>query len=371
MRVLIIGDADSMFIKAIIKKTFLPYGDNISILSRRNKIYRDFYNEQGITVYQNKIDIVEGKKLKTLWSMINDLRIIGKRYDLVCIHYVTSYSLYMMPFIRFFNKKIIISYWGFDILLKEKTDRLTQRMLKYVDKITLITGSMREKFFSFYGRELASRVFIADFGHEMFDILHRIDGKYDYLQEKYEIPPDKIVVSIGYNNSPCQQHDIVLDSIRKLNKEERDHIHILMRLTYGDANEGYIRSIKNKVEDTQCTVSYFEAFLSMDEVAEITEITDIFIQAQISDARSASMLEHFYAKCLVVNPEWIDYGDMKNDLFYMTYKDVDSLSHIISDNLYQKKDSPHRDKLKSNTSAASEMGSWDKWIPVWRSLYEQ
>ena len=168
-----------------------------------------------------------------------------------------------------------------------------------------------------------------------------------------------------------QQHLKVLQEILKLPIEIRNKIHLVLRLTYGNGDDDYVSSIKQYVKNTECSSTILESFMTDKEVAEITAITDIFIHAQTTDARSASMCEHLYAKCLVVNPSWIKYSDLEDSVFYLKFNSFDELPKIISNNLVNKNNSPYKMKLYANTDAIYNLCSWDRFIPEWRKIYAE
>ena len=366
MKVLLVGDADSNYLKSTIERTLLSFGDKASILSPRNNTFKDYYIEHGIKVYLQKKKLW---KFGTILSGLMNINVLKNRFDLVCFHFITNISLCMIPVARLFSKRIIVSYWGSDILKKTKPNLLTRISLNYADCITMITEVMKEKFCSLYGHGYDSKIHILDFGSEGIEQLKKLNKNQMDIKKEYGIPEGKIVVSIGYNNRPEQQHVEVLKSIQKLSKDERDRIHLLLRLTYGLGDQKYIDEIKRNVEKTACSYTYFESYLSGEKTAEITELTDIFIHAQTSDARSATMCEHLYSGCVVINPTWIDYSDFSDKVFFLTFDGFEHLGTVISQNLENKENSRYIDKLTKNREAIANLCSWDKLIPEWRIIY--
>ncbi len=366
MKYLVVGNADSIYIKSLIEKTMLTYDEKVSVLSRENKLYSDYYAKKGIKVIREKYS--DGK-IGTLLCGIKNLKAFKGKYDIISFHFITNRSLLMIPIAKLFGKKVFVSYWGSDILREKKGSILAKAVLKLADGITVINSEMIKKFHLLYGRRFDKKIHMIDFGSDTIDYMKNMTVSDEELRAKYNIENDKVIISVGYNSSEEQQHLKVLDKIMLLPEEQKKHIHLLLRITYGSGSEEYKNKIKELSKKTGCTYSFFESYLSDEEISEITKITDIFIHAQTTDAQSATMCEHLYCKCLVLNPKWIRYKELENKVFYLSFKDFDEMLEILKDNMSKKKSSGLYDRMNSNSDVIFKICSWESYIPKWRKLY--
>lgn len=366
MRVLIIGNADSIWVKSLVERTHIAFGDDVSILSPKNSVYCEFYSAYHVNVY-----II--RKIKCALFIINffkNLSFISKKYDLVTVQYTEKWNAFWGRIASKLNKKLIVSFWGSDLLRLNKPDKNTLLAIKCSSAVTLTTDEMRNKFITLYGEKYSNKIRMTKFGSNGIDYLNNEFDKNEFAY-RFGIDTNKVIVSIGYNKMKEQQHLAVLKVINSLPDSIRSKIHIILRLTYGSGDSNYVNQIKDLVALSQCTNTIFEEYLSDKDIAGITHLTDIFIHAQTTDARSASMSEHLYSKCLVINPSWINYPDFEGKVFYLTFKDFDDLKAVLLDNLCKKEQSRYIDKLYENTKTVSDLCSWDSLAPLWRKIYEE
>ncbi len=366
MKCLVVGNADSIYIKSLIEKTMLAYNDKVSVLSKDNKIYSDYYAQKGVKVIKEKYS---ERKMGTLLCGINNLKAFKGKYDTISFHFITNRSLIMIPIAKMFGKRVFISYWGSDILREKKGSFLAKAVLKLVDGITVINSEMLKKFHLLYGRKYDKKIHMIDFGSDNIDYMSQTSSAEEQIRNKYNIENDKVIISVGYNSSEEQQHLKVLEKIVLLPEEQKKKIHLILRITYGSGSEEYKNKIKELTKNSGCTYSFFESYLSDEEVSEITKMTDIFIHAQTTDAQSATMCEHLYCKCLVLNPQWIRYKELEKKVFYLSFKDYDDMFEILKDNISQKEMSSYYDKMNSNSDVIFKICSWETYIPKWRKLY--
>ena len=371
MNVLIFGNANSIWIKSIVEHTLLPYGDHVTILS-------DNTVENFLEYYKNNdIDVIVCKRLPgkigTLLSGCTNRSILNKHYDLFCAHFITSLSLFILSSVKRHARKTVFFFWGSDLLKATNKGKLRyilrMRAFKSLDCIGVGTNEMLDKFHELYGNCFDPKIRRIYFGVNGLETLKRVNTSRKELRKKYKIDEKKIVISVGYNKMTAQQHIKVLSAIGAVQEMFRDNIHLILRLTYGNGDQKYVDEIKRAIRETKCTSSVFESYLSDEEVAEITSITDVFVQGQMTDARSATMQEHLFAKCLVINPSWIHYSELEDKVFYLTYDTFEELTEIIQVNLTPKGESRYREKLSKNAQVIDQISSWSTFVPAWRDIY--
>ena len=367
MNVLIFADGDSIWTKSVIEHTLCSYDDNVTILSTKLvSKYAEFYKKNNISiVYRRKML----GKVGSLFIGISNLDTISKGYDIFCAHYITNASIRVLTIAKKYCKKTIFIFWGSDILRRTKKSIRRIYAFNTVDRICMSTREMEKKFHELYGMKFDNKIRKINFGSNGIELL--TDGQLEMkeIRRRYNIDESKIVISIGYNKMCSQQHLKVLNVIKTLLPELREKIHIILRLTYGNGDNNYINKIKALVDESGCSSSIFESYMSDIEVAEVVSITDIFIHAQTTDARSASMCEHLYAGSLVIVPSWIQYSEIEGKVFYLTFEKFEDLEDLISNNLVHKQNSIYHEKLKRNRIELYDLCSWKSQVPDWRKLY--
>lgn len=367
MKALIFGDGDSIWTKSLIENTMISFHDEVTLLTTTKvKKYHEYYIHNNVKVFPYKK--LPGK-IGTLVSGITNRDIFTESYDVFCCCYITRKLYSIFPFVKKCCAKIILVFWGSDILRTKRMSIFRRMIFRFSDYIMLSTKEMIDKFHEQYGNSFDNLIVKLNFGANTLNSLSSIISNSKDIKEKYSINNDKVVISIGSNRMYAQQHLKVLDVILSLPLELRRKIHLSFLLTYGTGNEKYINQIRAKVIETGCTSSIYEDFLPELQVAEIISITDIYINAQTTDARSAFMLEHLYAHCLVMNPSWIKYSELEGILFYLKYSTFDELRNLIMSNTVPKNECRYSCELQKNEKVVYELFSWDSCVPGWRELF--
>ena len=71
----------------------------------------------------------------------------------------------------------------------------------------------------------------------------------------------------------------------------------------------------------------------------------------------------------MINPSWIHYSELADQVFYLTFDQFDDLKTMIKDNLVRKENSPYIDRLNANPKAIADLVSWDAHVQEWRDIY--
>ena len=371
MKVLIFGKPGSIWVKTVVEHTLIKYGDEVAILSTledENNPFLDFYKKNNVKIFPYK---KHKGKLGTLISGFTNKDVIKDHYDLFCVHYLNNSAYCVIPVAKHYCKRVLLFCWGSDLLREGKRSFMSSNAFRLADHIGISTNDMLVKFHSLHGHSYDHKIVRTCYGVNGLDIIRDIKTNNKSIRSKYNIDPEKVVITIGYSNSPEQQHLKVLDQIMSLSDEDKSRIHLILRVTYGSGTDEYITQVKNLAEKTGCSYSVFESFLTDMEIAELTSVTDIFIHAQTTDARSASMQEFLFANCLVINPKWISYSDFEDRVFYLKFENFEELKTLVSDNLVLKGNSRYIDKLMKNSEVVADLSLWEHLEPVWRKAYTE
>lgn len=371
---LIISNADSVYIKQYIEQ-IIKYSNDYSVylLTRNNELFSSVYSELGVNIIHYVRNYIGGKErlYKFLLRTKHQVRSYGIKFDYIHVHFVNRITLTLAKVLSNEKTKIIISYWGSDIYRKEELALTNERpLLKYADNITFITKDMHNKFCSIYGNIFNDKCSIIDFGLEVIDKLAGMK-KSDQLSARQEFGfSDKdIVVAVGYNIIKEQQHLEVISSLGSLSEYFKDKVYFYLHFGYGYEIEEYTDSIVKELEKHNFRYVISRKFMGVSEIAKLRCAVDIFINAQVTDALSASMLEYIYAGKIVINPVWLKYKFLEeNNIKTCIYNNFSELPFVLKEVI--EKENLKSDVIEHNRKVIYEIYSWHKAIRNWMELYK-
>ena len=375
-KVAIVANADSFWTQRFIENVSLELAQKIVLISASNKNYKEYYNNAGIKVITTKTNGHHPAfhKLEAIITSINTLRAIKKENpDIVHVHYAYPYILKILPYLSN-DIKTIITYWGSDLLrVDDKKLMSFKKAVMKADKLVTMTSDLKTELIRIYGDSVSKKISVIDMGISAFD---SIDEKREDIPgaKKRFVGEDnckKSVVTIGYNAGKGQQHLKVLSALSKMPQPQKDNLILLLPLTYQREDTDYLDEIMKSVASTQIDAICLANFMDNEQIADLCLCTDIFINAQITDALSSSMLEHIYANSIVINGDWLKYGflnEMGIDcLTFSRFSDLpDLLRRIIEHELVLKDSRDNAAKLKQHCSWDA---SRDKWNMLYNSLH--
>lgn len=379
MKILIIGNANSFWIKEYTEYILLEECNEIFIASKSviNKDFKDFYNKHNINILQTDRGTFLFDRIPKLKTLMNMFRKVKKEagngmFDVIHIHSVPSNFMitFLNKFIVRFGKKIVCTYWGSDLL--SKTREQLMKAIPCLDKAECISYSsdgMDSYFHEVFGDIYNEKIVRAKFGISIYDVIDE-EKKHktkDECKEFFNIEKDKISVAIGYNGSSRQQHLRVINELSKLNSDILDKLNIVIQLSYGLPCDEYRQNIIDEISKINVKHVIIDNFLNKEESAMLRIATDIFIHAQESDAFSASIQECVYAGSILLNPSWIMYKEFDDiGIDYIKYNSFDELPMII------KNITDGKIKISNNGKVRElyKKYSWNAVKEDWLKLYK-
>lgn len=231
-----------------------------------------------------------------------------------CDHLSIQFAL---PIYRYFfnhfkkrSKSVSVCIWGSDFY-RVSQSKLFQ-MEKYFlqsDKIILCNSKMASDFTSFFERIPIEKIVQSGFGIAKLDSIDYIKKtKSDiHLKKELNFPDDKIIISVGYNGFEAQQHLKIISELRKLSPSVIDKIFVVVQFGYG-GDLAYKERIKMELNSVNVSFQILDEFLSNEDVSKIRICSDVVLNAQISDAASASIQEHLFAGAVLLAGSWLPYS---------------------------------------------------------------
>lgn len=382
LKVLILGCIYSTWTTHFVEKCLLQNKYEIWLLNTSRQVeykkYISFYRRKNVHIINGadtseKISSgrVNKKYFHVLYGYLKQLRTLIKygKYDLIHLHYVSMPDLFYAIVLKYiFRAKIILSYWGSD-LFRASDRELSFRgvFARCADFVTFDNRDLEIKFKREYSwaDKVPSEVVL--FGLSVLDIINKkLKCKpKESLRREWKIPEGKTVIAVGYNGIPEQQHLRILREIEKLDSRFKDKLFILLQMTYGGTKE-YRKQIGRAARRTGCEYLEIKHFLTDEQVADLRIVTDVFINAQTTDAFSGSVCENLYTETILINAKWLRYQEFIDYNFkYLEFNDIGEIGQMIKRVLEEKFD------VSRNKELVWGIRSWETCIPKWESVYHE
>lgn len=286
-----------------------------------------------------------------------------------CDHLSIQYAL---PIYRYFfshfknrSKSVSVCIWGSDFYrVSQSTLFQMEKYFLKSDKIILCNSKMASDFTSFFERIPIEKIVQSGFGIAKLDSIDYIKKTKSDIQLKKELnfPDDKIIISVGYNGFEAQQHLKIISELRKLSPSVIDKIFVVVQFGYG-GDLAYKERIKKELNSVNVSFQILDEFLSNEDVSKIRICSDVVLNAQISDAASASIQEHLFAGAVLLAGSWLPYSYFSQNgikIWTFDWNDFsDKLERII---LYFPEYSISTQDNKRNVS---NLSSWSNRIDEW------
>jgi hypothetical protein len=370
MRILVMGTADT-YTKDFIQYCLLPHHDEIYFLTRDVGTFFNFYRDHGVHLVILHPYSSRARRYLQILQEVWLLR--GIAFDYIFIFYVSLDQLKLNFLIKTGNAKSIACFLGDDVnSVSPKNIRSEKVLFHRIDRFNFYTKSLEKTFRDKFGTSYRQKITHIRFGLSLLNVMDGLMETSEDVRGALRLPREKVVVAIGYNNIPEQQHLSVLEQIGKLPYQILEQMHLVLSMTYGGAEESYLQEVWRVCECLPCTYTIYQERLDERDKARLTLATDIFIHAQVRDAFSGTIQEHLYAGALVINPTWIHYDILKNrEVFYLEYTDFDELGGILKDNFFRKEEQSCHNRLKANREKIHAIASWEHIASLWDALCEQ
>lgn len=331
---------------------------------------REKYNFEISNSYEYYNNIFKLNKI-IYWLKFNKYLKIKYYYlkgSIVDIQFADIQFFYLIPFLKSTFNKIVLSFWGSDLLRLDKKQYFKlKNLIKMVDVLSFETSEFSNIFIQKIGKKHNSKMRKVRFG---INLLKQIDllseDDISRFARQYEINQGKQVVAIGYNRGKAHQHLLAIDSIINANVDP-NLIHLVIPWTYGPNDEQYKDEICRLI-DGKYTYSFIDNKLTDKEIASLRKVTDIMIQVQTTDVMSSSMLETLYAKNIIITGSWLPYNDIYDAGVVMNKVDeVAEVGKMLTDVL---EEHVSEDILEKNKQVIGKLYSWESCISAWIEMYK-
>ena len=333
-----------------------------------NNIYRIQLNKLDqiiCTIKKIKPFVIKQKKIQLLKSIFKQ-----NHYDLINLHQIPIDAYKYIHIAHKYGIKTMLTPFGSDVL------RITPKIKKYIqiafNKTNYVTGDLSigftetiSKLFNIQPHKLID----LDYGSNTIEAIIKIKNKYSRkdLVDYLNIPYSSYYITCGYNASTGQQQATIIKAIAK-NKHflPKDYL-LIIPLTYGIEKEKLYKELKSLCEQLDIKATFITQYLSVEQVASLRLITDLFIHIQITDAYNASLQEFLLAGTECINGKWLEYPTLTHyGNPYHICNDTNSLAPLIKEILCRDVLPPKIDiRLIQETS----QNTWSNRILAWKQFY--
>lgn len=324
------------------------YYDLKKAKSNRLQLYKNFLSFIFTSFFWEifHFELSQKKSLKQVYNILFSYAwarymvknsIVPLNQDVFHFHFCNPENLKFLHFLPN-DSNIICSFWGSDLMRETGIENVFY-VKKALDKATLITIQtleLAEMLYCKYGRELNSKMQIAQFTihtgiYDQIDFYKNNKVAIDDFKSKNAIPTNKISIAISHNAFEANNHIKILNELNKLDNHLKDKIAILLPLGYG-RSENYLSQLNetiNKIETIE--IVKLDKFYNPEETALLRLATDLMIQMPISDALSGAMTEVLYAGNQVLAAAWLPYGMLRrNGVVYYEIEKYTAIQDFIT-----------------------------------------
>ena len=378
MSFFIIGNPSSVWLKEYIKHIHIKNNHKVyvTVFEMSDLKFVNEYREMGVQF------VNLGEKGRGIKKISKFLRLFffayrnrNNQFDILEVqsppHNVQAFVIGMIA--RLMDCKTFIMFWGSDILaISSKDAEKLEYAIKNADVINRPGEQTYKAFTTFFGHKY-EKLFTKKslrFGTLALPWIERTRAIYDKVECKkhFGLAADKMSIAIGYNGHRRHQHLKVIDEFSKLSISQKNKLQLIIHFV-GYDDLAYEELLKNALKNCGIEYVFIARSLDFSEIAVLRLATDIFIHAQTTDGLSGSIRECLYAGTIVVNPVWIEYGELKKiGVEYIEYQEFSELNDII-ENCIQEKISIN---LEKNRELIYDHYSWEAlegdWISVFNSM---
>jgi hypothetical protein len=203
------------------------------------------------------------------------------------------------------------------------------------------------------------------FGTSGFEYIdkHRATPKAEH-KAAFGIDPERISVCIGYNAIPEQQHERVIEKLAELPQEEKGKIFLVLPMAYGWGGAKYVERVRQKLSNSQIDFCILTEFFDLEKIATLRLATDIFINAQTTDAFCASIRECLYADTVVLNALWLHYREIDEwGLRVEEFSSFEERPKKLSECMKKS-----REEYAQNREILAEKSSWNNCLEIIKNI---
>lgn len=262
---------------------------------------------------------------------------------------------------------VVLTFYGSDFY---RSGRWAKKVLiplyKRSHAVTFTNPATKASFLKYYQR-FEEKCHVCRFGLKTLDFIDKNRSvNRTEIRKHLGYDQNRVIVTCGYNATSAQQHEIIIECIKRLSKKVQDAMQFVFPLTYGDAV--HKEKVKAILHGSSFNYLVLEEFLYADENAYIKLASDIMINILQTDSFSGSMQEFLYARNIVITGNWLPYALF--DSSGIVYEKIDKPQALTSKlaECYERFEEL-RKKSGANEAIIRYFSSWSVTIAQWLAVY--
>ncbi len=291
-------------------------------------------------------------------------------YDICNIHFLDVKYYFFKRKLTKLADKLVVSTYGTDFYKYSKYAFLQKPFYKKASRITFANEVTKDAFDRFYQYKFSEKLAICRFGLSLLPYLKNIQTEPDYkikAANNFGFPEDKIVITIGYNSSPNNQHLKIISEFIKIKPEIKDKIFLIFPMTYGGFTT-YIKDVEGVMDNTGIPYCTLKKYLSLEELVYLRSSSDVMINMPVSDQLSATMCEYLYTRNWVITGKWLPYDSIdQTGVNYDRLENFEQLTGRLEEVLEHFED--YKKGTEQNPECIWNFSSWENNIIGWKEVY--
>jgi hypothetical protein len=291
-------------------------------------------------------------------------------YDLYHWHTLEPDRLAALAFVPQ-KAKIVLSSWGSDLLRTAGVDAYRTQLwaCERASRIVVYSLELREMLLAKFGRHLLPKVRLASIGGGLFDAVEGARSSRTRFLQSLGISDDKIVVCIGNNGHPSNQHVPAIRALGQLDERHRSRLAVILPVTYGSSME-YLSAIQDAAAAAHLDVRLLRERMTDFETACLRAATDVLLFVPITDSFSAALCEVIAAGGIAITGAWLPYGLMRrHGIHFHEVADFQNIPQVLRGVLDDY--GAERAKAALLGPRVKDLKAWDRVIPQWIAVYDE
>lgn len=384
MRILLVGDANSIFFVHYVKTLKKQMDVEVHVYSPIADRH-DYFDFPYDNVYFDDYELKRRSRIRFVSWLYNPyverhrferfLKLCKEKYDIIHFHWIIPAWVIRPTTFRKYADKICVTLWGgeLDCLQVLRSHKLyLSKLGRLLDAADAVIGSMSNKNLCNRFPILKTKTMYGIFGSSIIETLSRTNATKDDCKRSLGVNPSKTTVVLGYSGKNIHNHDKIFKRIVEHAGFESvvNNIHFFMPMSRGfDAS--YSDGLESLMKKHGCSHTMMKGYMSDDDVACLRKATDIMFQLSDFDGLSNSIKECLCAGSVMICGDWFPaYHVLKETGFkYIEVSNIadgiDAFFKVIDNIRY------YQDIAKDNKNIAKKQYSWSECIKDWSRAYKK
>lgn len=300
------------------------------------------------------------KSLYLFFALRKALKSIPSGYD--CLHVFLVVPTYRLLWKVLSSKarKNILTFFGSEYYRSNFLYRIfTKGMAKRASWVTASNAQTLIDVCDYYSVQPEKRR-LCRFGLSILEAIEQLTPEvFTACCAELGIPENRICISVGYNAAPIQNHILILNEIKKCEKELPE---FMLCFQFHGHRTSYVKEVLAETERLELPYMIID---QLDEIhlAAYRKRIDVCIQLQKTDQFSGAMQEHLFAGSRVITGAWLPYkvlDDSKTD--YSRIHKIEELHSVLPTILSRIPDPGNKEIIRA-------VSSWEVTVRSWYDLY--